>query len=465
MLLIEAPLGHLEAKKYSIGVLFGTFLGLEFTCTYSTRTSYRISSLGSPLALTLPDVFFNSLGETWPNPKVIPTPPLEVFDVRVLKASPTTISNGLPILFGEKKDQFTQSPNHFHLPIDVIGSAFFMLSRYEESISKVIDDHDRFPSRASIGAQEDFLDRPLVDEYVEILWSILSTLWPSITRKKREPKTFVTCDVDLPYQTHLRSTQATIRVAAGHVLKRHSLAAALESIQQHLQIRRGCYTHDPFHKAVSWIMEINEKYGHTVSFYFIAEGSNSRYDHCYSLDEPPLRAMFGEIRDRGHQVGLHPSYESFEDAKRIRHEADLLRAAMAATGIRQDSIGGRQHYLRWSNRTPALLEQAGLDYDSTLCYPDRAGFRTGTSHEYPMYDILGNRPLRIWQRPLIAAESIIVSDTYMGMGTTEVAMNYFSKLRQRCHLFGGTFTLLWHNSSLLKTEERRMYEEILALEK
>ena len=37
------------------------------------------------------------------------------------------------------------------------------------------------------------------------------------------------------------------------------------------------------------------------------------------------------------------------------------------------------HYLRWKWPTTAYGWQlAGCNYDSSLCYPDRPGFRTGT---------------------------------------------------------------------------------------
>ena len=53
-----------------------------------------------------------------------------------------------------------------------------MLSRYEEAVLLDRDDHDRFPATASIAYKTGFLDRPIIDEYVEILWVAMKRVWP-----------------------------------------------------------------------------------------------------------------------------------------------------------------------------------------------------------------------------------------------------------------------------------------------
>ncbi|WIV51407.1 polysaccharide deacetylase family protein [Marivivens sp. LCG002] len=461
MLRITVPDGHENAREYATRVLFETFLGLEVEILQDNTPFYSIEMPNQKGKLLIPDVFFAAMGTDWLCRALSPNSPLEVFDTRVLQPTPVTVEPLLPILFGDKAVRFVQTDSECQLPIDIIGSAFYMLSRYEEAVSDSKDIHGRFPASASVAAREGFLERPIIDEYVEVLWSGLVSTWPSLVRKTRTGRTYVTCDVDCPYQFYLRSWKRSLRVVVGDLVKRRSVKAALATVGQYLQVRSGNLMADPFYEAVSWIMDTNEKHGHQASFYFIPEGSNPQFDQGYSLDDPVLQQMFEAIRDRGHRVGLHPSYESHYDQGRIVREAELLRKAMSNAGFEQELLGGRQHYLRWDIGTPARWEAAGMNYDSTLSFPEVAGFRAGTSHPFPMYDLVENRPLKLIQRPLIAAESIIVSDVYMGMGTTEVALNYFKELRQRCYLFGGEFTLLWHNSSFTQLPERQFYEELL----
>ena len=66
----------------------------------------------------------------------------------------------------------------------------------------------------------------------------------------------------------------------------------------------------------------------------------------------------------------------------------------SARGVRQEQWGGRQHYLQWANPTTwRNWDAAGLAYDCTLAFSEAVGFRTGTCHEYPVFDLVARRPL------------------------------------------------------------------------
>jgi hypothetical protein len=50
----------------------------------------------------------------------------------------------------------------------------------------------------------------------------------------------------------------------------------------------------------------------------------------------------------------------------------------------------------------------------------------------------------------------------MGLGWGAEAFEEMAKLKARCRMFAGDFTLLWHNSMLLSQEEIQLYKEVLA---
>ena len=54
----------------------------------------------------------------------------------------------------------------------------------------------------------------------------------------------------------------------------------------------------------------------------------------------------------------------------------------------------------------------------------------------------------------------LLSDAYMGLSPAE-ALQVVEDFVEQCRRFGGQFTLLWHNDSLLNTGERQLYEQIL----
>ena len=168
------------------------------------------------------------------------------------------------------------------------------------------------------------------------------------------------------------------------------------------------------------------------------------------------------IDGRGHELGLHTSFNTYRNEVQTEKEAEILRRAMERGGIGQEIAGGRQHYLRWSApQTFRNWDAAGMVYDSTLGYADRVGFRCGTCWEYGVYDVAARRALGLRERPLVAMECSVIDERYMGLGAGDEALAVFLGLKDRCRVYGGDFTLLWHNSRLVDDDERRLYCAVL----
>ena len=60
-----------------------------------------------------------------------------------------------------------------------------MLSRYEELIVLDRDSHNRFAAESSIAFKAGFLDRPIINEYLEILKWCLNQLWADLEFKEK----------------------------------------------------------------------------------------------------------------------------------------------------------------------------------------------------------------------------------------------------------------------------------------
>lgn len=120
------------------------------------------------------------------------------------------------------------------------------------------------------------------------------------------------------------------------------------------------------------------------------------------------------------------------------------------------------HYLRWEQPTTLRAwAEASMNYDSTLGYADRPGFRCGTCHEYSAFDPVMQQTLSLRIRPLIVMECSVFDDAYAGLGVTEEALVLINTLKQRCIDAGGVFALLWHNSYLRSHELENIYSRSL----
>lgn len=457
MITIEHPASCSPERAYIFHVLLDEFLGLQYT-TRITATQDVVISSGSK-SLVLNDSFFSLAEANWLQLKSLPSQPLSLWDSNSVELNINFVDTIVPVIYGTPVIKVEE--NVCNIGIDIFGSAFFMLSRYEELVKTDRDQHDRFPATASLAFQEGFLDRPIVSEYVEILWACMKKLWPQMECKKRNSRTLISCDVDQPYSFYVKSVPLTIKKMAGDIIKRRSLGVAVNSGLNAIGSRNGNFRFEPNH-TFEWIMDVNEIAGNKVMFNFLAGRTAPDMDGFYSPDEHRIRKLMRRIHERGHEIGLHGSYGTYKSAEQHFMEANRLSRVMDEEDIYQDEIGNRQHYLRWSMpETARNLEQSGISYDTTLGYADLPGFRCGTCFEYPMYDLIERKQLRLRQRPLVVMECSVIDDCYLGMGYTDEALDLMLTLKKRTLQFGGNLTLLWHNSNFLTIEDTRFYQELI----
>ena len=61
-----------------------------------------------------------------------------------------------------------------------------------------LDSHERFPATASHAFKHDYLDRPVVDEWLHLLGQVIQQQWPDLEMKRHEFNISVSHDVDQP---------------------------------------------------------------------------------------------------------------------------------------------------------------------------------------------------------------------------------------------------------------------------
>lgn len=355
----------------------------------------------------------------------------------------------------------TLTDNGTHVAYDILGLTFWMLSRQEEVGRTDLDEHGRFPSTSSHAYKHGYLERPVVDEWLYILGQVIQRTWPEIELKQHSFSMKVSHDVDEPSRYGFRSMPALVRAIAGDVIKRRDFKSTLLAPWVRMNTRTQLHRADPAN-TFDWIMDVSEQYGLKSAFYFIS-GHTHPNDADYKLDHPAIRHLMCRIHQRGHEIGLHPSYGTYQKPQLISQEADRLRNVCAAEGIAQKEWGGRMHYLRWEYPTTMRgWADAGMTYDSTLSYADHSGFRCGTCFEYQAFDPVAKESLSLRVRPLIAMECTLMASRYMGLGTGEEALSKFIELKNICRAVGGCFTLLWHNTQFETEPERQIYRNVLA---
>lgn len=459
-LIVTVPPSYREERLYILSVMLKEFLGLEYQVAYGGPETVSISQNSSQASVTMPDCLFATPAERWLTPASLPKQPLESWDPFPLGIGRDIVPSPVPVIFGVTAAErggidSAGANNQVFVPIDIFGSCFFMLTRYEEVAKGDRDEHDRFPTDASLAKLEGFVERPIVNEYVEILWVCLKQLWPSLRRREREYRLCLSHDVDQTLCVVAKPPKQVGKRILGDLVVRRDPSLAYQSARAALIRDPKC---DPCN-TFDLMMDVSEKCGTASAFYFMTDLGDSPYDGRYDIDHPWTRKLIRRIVERGHTIGFHPTYGSYLMPERLRSEFQRLRRAADEEGARQDSWGGRQHFLRWQNpATWQHWEDAGIDFDSTVGFADAIGFRAGCCYEYPVFNLGSRMQLRLTEKPLIFMEVAVLS----GDGSErEYVFETAMRINEICRKFKGDFTLLWHNSNIISRVQKDAYASLI----
>jgi hypothetical protein len=461
-LVVEAPAAYEVERRYVLDVVLADWLGLDYRLETRPGREVRLrldDGDEAGAAVVVPDVLFATPEREWLTAAALPATPLAE-GVAVAPAA----GERLPVLYGDEartgERLLEAGAGGARLRADVFGSAFFMLTRYEELVVPHRGAHDRFPAAASVAARAGFLEIPVVDAYVELLWSALEAVWPRLRRRPRAFGVALTHDVDDPLARLGRGPALIARQFAGDLALRRDPLLAARRARSLAAARRGDRRLDP-HNTFDFMMDVSERNGLRGAFYFLA---NPRVDPgegaYYVVEHPWIRRLIGHIHRRGHEVGLHPGFGTYRDAGRTAEQFARLRAVADAEGVAQEQWGGRQHFLQWVNPvTWRNWSEAGLDYDCTLAYAEAVGFRTGTCHPYRVFDLERRRVLDLEERPFQVMDVTLFA--YMGLSPEQARAKVMAIARE-CRRYQGCLGILWHNNEVLRTaREHRFYASMV----
>lgn len=445
MITVSCGTENQELRSYAVGTLLGDWLGLPFQLRFDPKltSDWVLNCAGK--VLTLPDLVLAS-EFAWNNPQPKHWQiPAELKDAGVVESS-------IPVLFYREGDpDFRISPSGASWNCDVFGAAAALLTRLEEDSGRNLDERGRFIGAESHAARFGYLDRPLLDEYTNLLAALLRRLEPSLTLAPPKFRIELSHDVDHPF----RYRTVNPAVAVGRGFKDGGGAGALRAA--------GCWMgwieSDPY-DTFDWLFTSAERRGLRSTLYFIAK-SGSDLDGTGTLERPAVRKILASAMERGHRAGLHGSYMSYDNCALLREEKTFLEKAMPA-GPRSEGISARQHYLRWRPATMKHLADAGFLEDGTLGYQDRPGFRAGTARKFRWFDRTSKITTGLFEQPLVLMDATLLSPGYLNLGGAHsTAADLAVLIKNRCRKAGGVFSLLWHNNNAVTEPQRKLLSQIM----
>jgi hypothetical protein len=294
--------------------------------------------------------------------------------------------------------------------------------------------------------------------YLSVLADIMERVWPGLmVQLDRTTRLVVSHDVDHPAARLRWRGRDRLRIVAADIVRRRDVDLAGRRAGSFV-MPVGGRSPDPYN-TFEYLMGVSEAHGLRDTYFFLTEDSHLPDGSRYSVHDLWAKRLITQIGARGHHVGLHGSYLSYDDPVRLAREWEHLESV--ATQVAPDALrrAVRQHYLRWTpGSTWRAQAQAGFTMDESLGFSDLVGFRAGTARTYEAFDVSASERLGLRVRPL----HIMDVSLFQHMAVTwDIALEISLQMWSLCRRYGGDFSVLWHNSTLETRRAKEFYVSMM----
>ena len=362
----------------------------------------------------------------------------------------------IPFLFHSSSDKlydYQSNQNKVIINVDIFSSAFYFLSLWQEYYSEERDIHGRYCGKSSLQYKIDMLNKPIVTIYFNIILFILNKYFGV---KDRDNEVLLALSHDIDYIKKW-SLGIIYREIVQYFLLNKKKEFLRKRVERLMHFLKAFFNrNDPYRN--SFIKMVDYEIQNDIrSTYFLKSGTTSKHDVSYSLRNKFLLKIVCELKEKGFDIGLHPSYNAYNNEIIMKKELLRLKKAMCI-----DKLGAREHFLRYDVKSTSIIHSnLNFIYDSSLGYHDLEGYRTGYSFPHKLFDLKNNKPLNIIEIPLIIMDSTL--EYYRNL-EPEKAKVVIKEMIDTLKNYGGILTLLIHNTCYDDFDYKgwgTLYEEIV----
>lgn len=332
------------------------------------------------------------------------------------------------------------------LDFDPFAAAFYLVTRYEEYQPFVRDEYGRFQAKDSLAVKHDFLHRPVVNEWAELIAEKISKRWRSWKSGPRKYRFIPTIDINASWMYKRKGffrTSAALLDAMGKGRFREAL--------DRIKVVSG-RMRDPFDTYYEQL-ELQKEYG-LETMYFILFADYDTNDRNVPVNNRHFRVLIKSLADYCN-IGIHTSYASLRSQEKLETEFQRLSAV-----LNKEITATRQHFhvLNMPLTYRNFVNQDVSD-DYSMGYAVTPGFRAGICDPYPFYDldIEMQTNLTIWPYALVDKGLL------HGYGLE----SSFRPIIEKVKAVNGTLITLWNNESLVAEGpgklNLRTYEKMLIM--
>ncbi|MEZ4720774.1 MAG: polysaccharide deacetylase family protein [Flavobacteriales bacterium] len=339
--------------------------------------------------------------------------------------------NGQSIPLLSASTEFDIITEHFEgyiqINYDIVASAFFFLSGWNEKFGSNRDALGRVTFAGSIIEKLGIRELPVVDYYYDILRSALTKKGVVALSKKWAGKSFamtLTHDIDTCKSAWIQGSVSEFKQGRLHNIPKLILSRFLGE-DEWFNFRE--------------ISEIERLNNARSTFFFlprkgVIEGIKNA---DYSIRSTEIQTAIDQLYSEGHEIGVHGSYGSSIDGEKFTQDIKALN--------RQAVCGNRFHFLMFDLfETVTVLESSGIKYDASLGFADHIGFRRSTCSPFYLFNFASNRTSHVIEIPLIVMDRTLQHRKYLNLKPSE-AINFITPILEEVKKNNGVLCILWHN--------------------
>lgn len=400
-------------NKYIFNLIFKDILGVDFTLISDTEefklfNGAKLSYTNQPVC---DELFFSSrnlLFETG-----ISDQNISIFD-----------HNSCKVFYATGKISA--------LPFDIFAASFYLVSRYEEYLPHIKDEHDRFDAKDSIAFLHGFLQKPVVNTWTNWVKELLQNKYPHLIFPEKKFEYVSTIDIDNAYAYREKGFTRSI---GGYLksISKFDFSEISERTKVLLRIQK-----DPY-DTYDFQLEVLKKYKFR-SIYFFLLGDYGVNDKNLPIESKKFQSLIKMIGDYAY-VGIHPSYGSNKSREQLKKEVGRLSKV-----LHRDVTISRQHFLKLTlPETYRNLIDLDITDDYTMGYASQIGFRASICTPFNFYDLDMDIETKLKIHPFAVMEGTL---KYAMKVQPEDAFQKIKPLIDETKAVNGVFISLFHNDSL-----------------
>lgn len=349
---------------------------------------------------------------------------------------PERIPKGNVIATFEKNDKsqpcVAHSGNEITIGFDLFRETGYILSGHMEKIWKGLSDEESV----------EISRLPIMDCHEKILFDSIvlafNKMGIPLVRKDFWPdgKKFAVClthDVDEIKKTYQYLTRPLRLLGKGDFKAIRGQAA---SIRHRISGKEPYWTFDD-------LIETERRLNVRSTFFFLKESSDvialkprtwKHHGRRYHFKQDDVARMIRKLNSGGWEIGLHGSFDSYNDYKRLKAENQELSSV-----LHEKIAGTRQHNLNLEiPDTWIYHEKIGLEYDTSLGLKNQIGFRWGTSFPFHPVNPDDSKFLGLLEIPLSVMD--------INLFSSNSSWDDLVLIQGEVEKYSGVLTLLWHHT-------------------